>query len=150
MQLIFSAVQGAADAFVAATLNTGINVAANGAYRIKEIMWEFPTLNAAASPNIEWALSRASKTSMPTLADDDILFKNKRVCYQQTGVGFQWLENVLIYTPQEDIILIEEQVFILLDSNATGLANTMVGRLTVEAAKVSTDERIAILQSRIN
>lgn len=148
--LIATLTQGSADAFVQASMNTGLSASSNTGYVIKQILMEFnDTLTSGGAPSRELALSRASKAAMPTLADDDVIFKSKVAARLATSGAY--IEDIAkVYVPQYDIILIEDVIYWQFDSAATGVANTAIVRLVVEPVKVTTDERIAILQSRIN
>lgn len=149
--LLASVTQGAADAFAQATINTGLSAILNTGYTIKQIEYELPnTGTVATSWSQELALSRASKASMATLADDDLLFRKKFSTFVSTAAGFVIWENVGIYVPQGEIILIEEQIYLQFDSNASTLSGTAIMKITCEPIKVTDAQRIAILQSRVN
>lgn len=147
--LTASVTQGAANAFAQVSINTGLLASGSIGYRIDQIQWEFPPTMATG---LEWeaGLSRASKVAMPTLADDDLLWKDKFIALQQSAVGFNFIDTVKEYRPAEDLILIEEAVYFMIDSAAMAAAGTAIVRLACSQVKVTTDERIAILQSRLN
>lgn len=149
-QLISTLLQGGNDAFVQTSLNTGLSASGTSGWKITQIQIEYITpLNIPVNSQIELALSRASQVAMPLLSEDDVLYKDILNFRIAASGGFIF-DKIQEYRPTEEIVLIEETVFLQLDSVATANANTAIVRVTVEEVKVSTAERIAILQSRIN
>lgn len=144
--------QGAANAFAQASLLTGLSSTGNDALIISEIQVEFPdTLNAAAGlVTSEFALSRASKAAMPTIFDDDVLFKFKQS--EILGAAASTYENpgVFIYVPPQEIVLIEDTVFAMVKSLNNNAAYTFNLRITAQPATVTESEKVGILLTRIN
>lgn len=149
MQLITTLIQGATDAFIQSSINTGLSASGNQGYTIDEIQFEVTSPSGLAAYNVELALSRASKATMPTLADDDVLHKFKKQVSLTTS-GAVLFDNIVSYKPEGKILIIEETLYAMLDTNATGQVNTAIMKIIVSPVKVTTDERIAILQSRLN
>lgn len=148
--LITAVAQGSADAFAQGTINTGLSGSDNSAFRVIGMLVELPTfVGITGNQEVEFSIARASKAAMPLLSDDDVVFKFKRRLNAATsGVAvFDLVEEIV---PENEILLIESQIYVQFDTAATTATNSLVLRLIVEDAKVTTDQRIAILQSRIN
>lgn len=152
MQLRTTLVQGAANAFIQGTINTGLSVTGNQGYRLDQLTIETSDNGhgGAGFSVWEWALSRASKAAMPTLADDDVLIKDKFAGKVGTDVGWIPLPGILELRPEQDIIIIEDVIYGMFKTLNLAAASTVILVLDVSPVKVTTDERIAILQSRIN
>lgn len=150
INLYVSATQTIADGFITVPINTGLTSAGGAGYRLVQISAELPFLNNVQGSNVEFALSRANKTvAIPNILDDDILYKDKRYCaFNTSGGNIQDL--ISVERPADDILIIEEQIFLLFDSALTTIINSIQLKLTMETVKVSTDQRLSILQSRLN
>ncbi len=146
--VVASVVQGAADAFAIATINTGLAGNTEQGYRLKLVQYEVPNLPNAVTSNWEFALSRVTKAAVPNVSDNDVLFKDKRQgTFLTSGAVIQDL--VQEFEPISDIIVIETQLFLVFDSNATLQVNSLFVRLEFEPVKVSLADKVAILQNSI-
>jgi len=148
--LFGSIVASAADTFTQVAINTGVSANASNGLKVDLIQLEYPMMVSAAGSDQSFGLSRGGKVAMPAINDDDLLFKDKRAQLRDSGVGFAVLDMVVEFIPNSEIIIIEEQIYVLWKTTAQGVVQTMNYRIYCSERKVSTDERISILQSRIN
>lgn len=148
--LVGAVTQSAADAFTALSFTTGLSGLDNKGYKLISVQAELPNYgNVAGIGNRELALSRATKAAMPFVSDDDVLFKVRQTVYN-LNIGTQEIYNSFEDVLEADVLIIEPQIFVLLDTNLTGVANTVPFRLTMQETTVTDSQRISILQSRIN
>lgn len=152
-----SMTQGATDAFVQGTFNTGLSsIASSTGFILKSITFEFGNSSFTAGGLVvrEVALTRASKSgTVPTIADDDVLYKFKQSFYYATAVGLQTYEDQVVHqeiSNTDEILVIEDILYLQYDTNGFANATTAYVNLVLEPATITTDERIAILQSRLN
>jgi hypothetical protein len=152
MQLIATVTQGAANGFIQGTINTGLSATLNTGYKLTQIDVEWPDLLPAGATALirEYSLTRASKASVPALSDDDVLWRDKTFILPIGAAYSIVLDQLTSERPSDDILLIEEQIYIGFKTLNCTLAGSLIIKLTVEPVKVTDSQRIAILQSRVN
>lgn len=142
-----TATQGSADAFVEAEIATALQGLSNVAFRVRELLFELPNVgNATGGPNIEAAISRRSKAAMPNITDRDVIAK---IFHQAnfTTSGAMNMERVrrLTFTEDDELLIVEDPVYLDVDSNATSAANTVRVRIGYERASISAVDRLTLL-----
>lgn len=143
------ATQGAADAFVQASVQTLVSPGGSDGLLMLGAQVEFGS-GIGGSANRELVLSRGSKTSMPSIIDDDVIFKYKEVSLLTTSG--QVYENMtpFIPLPPQAIIVVESYLFLDLDSNATAAVQTATLLMWFEKVVLTAEEKNAILSARLN
>lgn len=152
VQLFGSVTQGVADGFAVAQVNTGLSTLGKEGLAIKQILIEQVTnipAGITADMNWEWALSRTNKAAMPTIFDNDIIWKRKLEAIIATN-GAYTVDSVFQFNPQIDLTVIETALFFMIDTNLTAVVNNSVIRIDCEVVSVSDAQRIAILQNSLN
>lgn len=152
VQLFGTVTQGAADAFANAIINTGIVTSGKQGLAIRNIFLEQVTNVPAAmgaDMSYEYALSRVVKAAMPTIFDNDVVWKRKWETSIQTS-GAVLVDSVYQFAPNYDIILVESSLNFMIDTNGTAAVNTAVIRLDCEVVTVSDALRISILQNSLS
>jgi hypothetical protein len=152
IQLYGTVTQGVADAFATASINTALSASLKSGLLIKNIFIEQVTdVPAAIAANMqyEYAIARTVKAVMPTILDNDLLWKYKVETSIITS-GAVLIPSVIQFAPNFDILLIESAITFMIDTTGTGVTNNAVVRIDCEAVTVTDSERIAILQNSIN
>lgn len=146
-RLVASIVQGSNDAFVEATIVTQLSSLSRTAWVINLISFQTPGLPNAGA-DIEMCLSRGTKTAMPQLTDRDVIYKLKReVKFTTSGAQYQ---NVMEhFSPAQDIFIVEENIYLQMDSAGTSASNTGYVAVDVTPKQISEAQRLAILAGRI-
>lgn len=144
--LTFSATQGGADAFVQTSTSTGLDQNTGLAFLIREIIVEVPRTGSVAAGNIETAFSRRTKAAMPNITDRDVILKRK-LGMEITTSGAIVSENIARYTFAEDdeLLIVEPDIFFCVDSNATGLTQTILARIGYTVQKINQVDRLSLL-----
>lgn len=142
--------QGGNDAYAVASFATALLGQTNQAGLIREIILEFPTGTAfvlGALTNYELAVSRYTKAAMPLTSDNDVIIKRK-VSANMTTSGAIAADMVQRYTYSEDdeLLVVEDPLYLCIDSNNTGAANTGICRIGYTLERISQDQRLALLQ----
>lgn len=167
-KLFFTAVQGAADAFVEATIQTALTGQTKSAYRVNEIGWEFdgapprPLSNVAAQQDAELCITRRTKAAMPALNDVDVIMKKHWSMIAGTAVGYvmQPVDAVCgVWTPPNPdalkisdgaVIIVEDPLYVQLDSTLTGLTLTVVGYIDYDLVTVTEVERLTLIAQSLS
>ncbi len=135
-----------ADTFIQATLNTGLAGSDNTAFRIKEFILEHP-LMAANGAKSEVQLTRGPKAAIINYADPSLIFKDERYMYLATN-GAVLQEQIKDIVPQGDLIIVEPQIYLGFKTLAAG-AVSIGYKVIFEEIKITTDQRLAIFNSRL-
>jgi len=136
-----------ADTFIQATIGTGLTGSDTSAFRIKELIIEYPFL-AANNAVAEYQLTRGTKVGMASWSDTSLIFKNKRALSLTTS-GAVLEELVVDFVPQGDLIIVEQQIYLGFKTTSTGGIATLGYKLVLEEIKISQDQRIGILSNRL-
>lgn len=125
--------QGAADALITGTVNTGISTAATYGWMIEKMEYDIATMTAiplATDQDIRIQVARGSQTAFLDFDDDDV------ICQWQTfiptiagSVGNPVLQMPYIWIPPTNYVVANPTITLLMDSTGTGLA--LVGRLRI-------------------
>lgn len=145
--LTISATQGAADAFVQGSVLTGLT--GRQAYNIRTLELEIATANSFAvdQSEIEVSLSRRSKTAIPTIADPDVIWRWR---YQARAAGAAYLTVYtkvfsVIFPVDFELPVVEETLYMQLDSTLSGFTNTAIVRMGVELDTMSDIDRLNLI-----
>jgi len=145
--LVIALTQGGADAFVQGSVLTGLS--GRQAYNLKSVEIEPATLTTwaqllAADSSVEIALTRRSKAAMPTIADNDVLFKQTFViAFTTSGAAF-----VTLGTPYNfalEMPIVEDTIYAQLDSTTTGVVLGALVRMNVELDTMSDIDRLNLI-----
>lgn len=144
--LTFSTTQGGADAFAVSSTQTGLDSNSGLCFRVREIVIEIPRVSNAAASAVEVALCRRTKAAMPLITDRDVILKRKVQSELSTnGVGFGELVTRYAYGEDDDLLIVESELFFAVDSNATTLTQTVLARIGYTVEKISAVDRLSIL-----
>lgn len=146
--------QGGADAFVEAQLPTALDGIVDRAYRVNEISFEVLTpptgypFGAAAAMDLEIAITRRTKAAMPNIEDVDLIKKFHFAAQVLTAVGATPIfEAAPVWQPRggQDILIVEDPLFVQVDSTATGNAFAVRVMIDYEVVAISQLDRLTLL-----
>jgi hypothetical protein len=142
-----SAVQGGADAFVEAEIATALSGISNVSYRVREILFELnPLALSGAADVIEMAIARRTKAAMPLITDRDVLVKvSAGLNLTTSGSTIYPGVHRLTFTEDDDLRVVEDPLFLLLDSASTALTSTLYARIGYERVNISAIDRLTLL-----
>lgn len=142
--LAASATQGSADAFVEAEFSTGLSNVTRSAFRIRRIEWLLPSPIGADS-FIQAQLARSTQTSIIGTLPNSIIANRVRVM-ELTTSGMALIETTVgeNYARDMEFLIVEESLFLRLDSNGTSAANTVSVRIGYEVRTITENERLSI------
>lgn len=144
---------GGADAFVEASVITALEGNQQTAYRIREITWEiiapaattvFPS-SANANQNFEFAVSRRTKAAMPDISDTDVFHKWTLASNIMTAAGSNFGVGGGSWTPQLEVLIVEDPIYVQLDSTATGYTYQLAFAIEYESQRISQLDRLTLL-----
>jgi hypothetical protein len=145
--LSVSVTQGGADAFVQASMQTGLEGQVRQAFKILQASWEWTNngLPSSASPtNLEIAISRRTKAAMPLISDNDVIYK-WLMGWRVLTSGIAVYEGIQRWQPMGDVFIVEDPVYIQVDSAATAQANNIVLRIDYDIVTLTELERLTLL-----
>lgn len=142
--LVAGVTQGSADAFAEAEFNTGLSNVTRTAYRIRRLEWSLPTVIGADS-NAVMCLRRNSSASV-TFAGSNAIIATRGVACELTTSGMIVYQTVLSdsYARDEELLIVEESLFLQVDSTGTSATNTGYVRIGYETRTITENERLAI------
>lgn len=148
-------VQGGADAFVQGELTTGLFASETEGLMIRRLILQDVTNNAAlgAVTSKDFAISRRSKTAVPDITDVDCIFRWRTVrdFLQVTAAGLLFSgreQRIWTYEYPDDALdrlVVEDPLFLDMDSDGTTVPNTINVRIECEIVKLSQIERLSLL-----
>lgn len=151
-----SVTQGGADAFAQAEIATALTGVGNVAYRVRELLFEITNaqfIHVANSSTFEIALSRRSKTAMPLVTDRDVIAKFKSGAAQLTAVGEVTRQDGVIrytFTEDDEVLVVEDPIYLVVDGTATTLTLTVAARIGYERASISAVDRLTLLTQSLD
>jgi hypothetical protein len=137
-------VQGGADAFVQSSIVTALAGQSRQAYRVLGLHVEIDRFFMAAGANIEVAFTRRTKAAMPLISDVDVVHKFKWGMEFTTSGGFNQYA-IGDWIPAGDVIIVEDPLYVQLDSNATTGTHTVAWQLEYEIITLSEVDRLNLL-----
>jgi len=141
-----SVTQGSNDAFAQAEIATALQGISRTAFRIRELLFEFPGLGNANAVNIELALTRRTKAAMPNVNDRDVIAKYRRQQVLLTSglINYETAPR-FTFTEDDELLIVEDPIYFSIDSNATGASNVAYVRIGYERTNISDVDRLTLL-----
>jgi hypothetical protein len=144
--LTASATQGSADAFVQAEMATALSGIGNVAYRVREVLFEFSSIINGVSSDIAACIARRSKAAMPNVTDRDVLVKIwMQVKFTTSGAQNQHQVQRLTFTEDDELLVVEDPLYLVVDSASTALSNVVYARIGYERVSISALDRLSLL-----
>lgn len=144
--LTLTALQGSADAFVQASLATGLT--GTTAFNLRTIQRQLTVAMVVNGATYQMALTRRSKTSMPNLSDPDVIWMEELQGIFTTS-GALMVQRTNIFRFDEDIPIVEETIYCQLDSAGTSASNNLILRLGVDVDTITPIDRLTIVSRSI-
>lgn len=149
--IVGTATQGGADAFVQAEIATALSGQSQRAMRVREILFELPSVGSANLATLEAAICRRTMASMPNVTDRNVIakyFRNVVLTTSGTYLG----ERVarLTFSEDDEVLVVEDPLYFVLDSNATSAANTAYARIGYELVNISANDRLQLALQSLN
>lgn len=143
--------QGGADAFAESEIQTALDGIVDRAYQVTRFLYEIPALQAVAGVNVEMSLTRFTQASMPNISVNsliDKMFEAVTLSTSGAGVYSRLIEHR--FNPGEGPIIVEDPIYLQIDSNATSATNTGLVVIEYEIVTISVADRLALLQQSLN
>lgn len=142
-----SVTQGGADAFAQDTIATALEGSTGIAYRIRELEFEVPRWqNILNASDVTLCLTRRTKSAMPLITDVDVIKKVQRqVSFNTSGAVATDGVFRFVYTEDENLLVVEDPLYLQIDSSATTLTQTGYCRIGYEQVKISDIDRLTLL-----
>lgn len=151
--LSITATQGAANAFVEASVSTELLPENGFAYKITQMevvqrVGASRVLTDTADSNLVWSLCRDTKTAVANYSDNDCLMCGGTL-YNYSGAAFAFLNNQreVIVPSVVGLYVVEPTLYFQLDSTGITAAQTMDVRLYYEEVKLSEVEILRLLNN---
>lgn len=147
--LAASVTQGSNDAFAQSEFNTGLSNVTRSAFRIRRIEWFMPQIIGADS-NVDLVLRRNSASAVTFYSTEaNPVIGAKRFVCELTTSGMSVVSQVQVdtYDRDLDLLIVEEQLYLNIDTNGTSTTNTGVIRIGYEVRTITENERLSIQAS---
>jgi len=142
--LIATATQGSADAFVENEFQTGLSNVTRTAFRIRRIEWGLPLL-IGADCSFLVQLGRNSQAAITTTLGNPVIntvFRSMELT--TSGMVVQDNSPWIAYARDEELLIVEESLFLRLDSTGTSASNSCACRIGYEQRTITENERLSI------
>jgi len=153
-QLSMVATQGGADAFVSVEMPTGLSSFPKQAYRIHWVDFVLPNMaQAAAFQDMIVALSRRQKAAMPFITDPDLIHqvvRRKNFLTSGSDVNDGNVSREFSHVEAGETLVVEDPLYLLLDSTGTGVANTTYCRIHFEIVNITELDRLTLLTNSLD
>jgi uncharacterized protein (DUF342 family) len=137
------------DTFIQIAIATGLTGTDNTAFRIKEFLIEHAVSpSAILNADSEVQLTRGTKAALVDYSDTSLIVRDKK-SVRGTTSGCAFVSPVTDLVPQSDIIVVETQLFLAYKTTSYAALATMQYKILLEEIKISADQRISILSSRL-
>lgn len=147
--LIGTVAQGSADAFAEAEIVTGLANTPNTAFQVTDVVLQLAPVIGADSSS-EAAISRKSFAAMPTYADRAVICYEKQICELTTSGMDVYSPNVHFkWAPDEDMLVVEDPLYLEIDTNGTSATNTARCRIMYKSVRISEVDRLALIASSL-
>lgn len=141
--LIIAATQGSADAFAQGSCATGLT--GRLAYNLKGIAFEFTAKrNFVNQSRLQLRLTRRSKAALPNISDTDVIWAWDEVAAYVTSGGAFGVQCGYFTFPL-DMPIVEEFLYLQIDSDLTAVSNGVIVRLDVEQDTISDVDRLNLI-----
>ena len=148
-----TATQASNDAYVQASISTGLLNQTGLAYSVKEILWEFPSLGGASLWNAEMQLAVKSAAAMSgtKVADKTVLARQMHSMGLLTSGGGP-ISNIerQLFTDDYPLYLVNDPLYLQCDSNATAASNIFCIRIGYEVVKLSDVLRLSLVAASLS
>lgn len=140
-----SVTQGGADAFAEAEIATGLSNVTRTAYRIRTLEWLIPSLPGADS-FVQVVLRRNSAAAIEISTNNAIIGSVQRSAELTTsGMTLQEVfPNRQVFDRDMELLIVEETLYLDVDSSTTGNVNTAAVRIGYETRTITENERLSI------
>jgi len=119
------ATQASADAFVQASLSTGLSAATPTGMLIKQVMVDLPGVTAlsalGADFGLEFTITRSTKSAIPNLSDSDCLMRYG-IAGLLTTSGLAILPCTFFFPQESGQLIVQDTLYFQFDSNGVGSA----------------------------
>jgi hypothetical protein len=143
-RIVGSVTQGGNDAFAVNSIQTALSGQTRLAYDVKRIILETPRLAQGAAANWQVQLSRRTKAAIANITDVDILAYWYRYMHFTTS-GSEIEERIIEQVPQTRMLIVEDPIYLLIDSNGTSLAQTAYVAIEYDLVEISEVDRLTLL-----
>jgi hypothetical protein len=143
-----SVTQGAADAFAVASLTTPIAGRTTAALLIRELVFDgIPPLSQANPTMFEFSLGRITVAASPNFATAKSVIWREALQQVASAAGQASYPRTRRYkfTDEDRLLIVEDSLFLSVDSTGTSLASTLSVRIGYEEMSINEQERNAML-----
>lgn len=144
-----SVTQGSADAFAVASISTGLSGQTKLSFAINSILLELSDVQEKDSGQYEVAICRRTKAAMPNITDPDVIYKFK-IFTDFTTSGAIAIDGIKTFEPQGDLLIVEDTIYLCIDSNATTATNTAYMAINYATKTISEVDRLTLLTQSLN
>ena len=150
--LLATATQGSADAFVQASVVTGLQAIGDIGYKIRRVQFGLPAPVEVDSA-VYVSVTQKSQTATPGINDRSLIAAIYRhvklttsglIVYETAGPS-----NIFRWDDDEDMIIATDPLYFQLDSDTTSAANAATLRIDYQEIRLTETQRLAIMNNAL-
>jgi len=144
--------QGSNDAFIQASLTTGLYGQTKIVYKIRELWIEWPSFgNMVSAETWEFELGVKTAAAMSNSADKTILWRRKKcVGFTTSGGILKDCVERFIFDDAESFYLTSDPLYARFDSNATSATSSLYFRIGYQQATLNDVDRLSIVAAALS
>lgn len=141
--------QASNDAFATAEMATGLANLSLG-YRVRGIVFQMPVL-PEVDCDCDVQLVRRTPTALVNIADRTLIWSHNVIKQLTTSGTFIFSQFVSWIFPKDlEMLIVEDPIFLSIDSTTTSASNTARVRVFYEEVKLSETAKLAALTESLN
>lgn len=145
-RLSASVTQSAANTYTEAQITTGLSGLTTRAYQIRSINFEYSAaLEGNDGDQLEWQLTRRTKTAMTQMTDVDCIVKQKDAAVLVGAAGGWYYPLVQQWVPARDTFIVEDPIYLASDANGLAAAVTVYVEIFYDLVTVSELDRLSLI-----
>lgn len=149
--LVGTVTQGSADAFAEAEIITGLQSVGNVAFVIRELIFQFPGVPLVDAASIQLSITRKSFSVMPSVLERTLIYTQLRYYELVTsGAVEQSLFERVKFDADDFLIVVEDPIYLQIDSNATSGTNTGRVRIGYQQLDINEIDRLQLIADTLS
>jgi len=150
--LVGTATQGSADAFVQASITTGLQAIGDIGYKIRRVSFFLPSLIGADSA-VFASVTQKSFAAFPTFNERSLVaFIYKGMELTTSGMTVDYNSGpstTFVWDDDMDMVIATDPLYLQLDSTSTAAANVAYCRIDYQEIRLTETQRLSIMNNAL-
>lgn len=143
--------QGSNDAFAETSVPTGLGAVGNQAFQVRELLFRMPGLPNVNACRVGLSLTRKSFSAEPNVTERTLIWKAERyVTFTTSGALYQDLIVRVQFDENDNLLLVEDPIYLSIDSDTTSAANVGRVRIGYISLAISEVDRLTLINNTLS